>query len=401
MSSSANVPGAGAAPHPSPLSGLKVLDFTRVLAGPFASRMLCDLGAEVVKVEPPEGDVTRAWGRQVAGIGGYYHQQNAGKRAICLDLRVPGARDLVLELAARADVLIENFRPDVMPRLGLAYDVLRAANPRLVMLSISGFGHGGPQSHRPAYAPVVHAEVGLTDRTARLSATGEPQDLPWSTADTNAALHGLVAILAAVILRERTGWGQHIDLAMIDAAVATDDNLHFELEAAQHLRGLPPEVWQTKAGPIQITADFRYLWRLLAQAHGLSDPADDGASESQKIGRRRETVASFLATLSSWDAVEDLMAGMNLAWGEVRASADLEQQPTVRARGSIVQIDDRAGGTRPIPQSPYRFSAATSQVRGPASHRGEHNVDVLADWLGKSPAAIDALTAAGVLLQGG
>ena len=150
-----------------PLAGLKVLDFSRVLAGPFAGRMLSDLGADVVKVEPPDGDVTRQWGKVIAGLPGYYFQQNAGKRNISIDLRAPGARELVLGLVRHADVLIENYRPDVMPRLGLGWDALSAANPRLVMLSISGFGQGGPESHRAAYAPIVHAEMGLMERLLR------------------------------------------------------------------------------------------------------------------------------------------------------------------------------------------------------------------------------------------
>jgi crotonobetainyl-CoA:carnitine CoA-transferase CaiB-like acyl-CoA transferase len=390
----------GLAARPSPLAGLKVLDFTRVLSGPFAGRMLCDLGADVVKIEPPNGDVTRLWGRQVAGIGGYFHQQNAGKRAICVDLHAPGARQLVRELAAKADVLVENFRSEVMPRLGLGYDELQAANPRLIMLSISGFGRGGPQSRRATYAPVIHAETGLTDRIRRASSIGEALDLPWSTADTNAALHGVVAVLAALLLRERTGTGQHIDLAMLDAAIVTDDAVHFEVEAAQDLRGLPPDVWSTGAGPILIAADFRLLWRLVSRAFGLVDPAGECAPAEEKMRLRRETTAAFLSTLPDWKAVEDAMERVNLAWGEVRLTADLESHPTVRARGSLARVDDRAGGSRPIPQSPYRFSAATSEVRGPAAHRGEHNEEVLAEWLGKAADAVAALEAAGVLLKG-
>ena len=178
-----------------PLEGLKVLDFSRVLAGPFAGRMLSDLGADVVKVEPPDGDVTRLWGKVIQGLPGYYHQQNAGKRNICMDLRADGAKELVFELVKEADILIENYRPDVMPRLGLGYDELKAVNPKLIMLSISGFGHGGPESHRPAYAPIVHAEAGLMYRQADRG--GLPfNDLPLSVADTNASLHGLVGLLA-------------------------------------------------------------------------------------------------------------------------------------------------------------------------------------------------------------
>jgi crotonobetainyl-CoA:carnitine CoA-transferase CaiB-like acyl-CoA transferase len=245
-----------------PLEGLKVLDFSRVLAGPFAGRMLCDLGADVVKVEPPDGDVTRLWGKVIQGLPGYYHQQNAGKRNICIDLRAPGAKELVFELVKEADILIENYRPDVMPRLGLGYEALKAINLKLIMLSISGFGHGGPESHRPAYAPIVHAEAGLMYRQADRG--GLPfNDLPLSVADTNASLHGLVGLLAAVILRQRTGLGQHIDIAMIDATVATDDQVHYAIEEAEDTAALPNDTWETGAGPILLSADFRFLWQQL------------------------------------------------------------------------------------------------------------------------------------------
>lgn len=382
----------------SPLAGLRVLDFSRVLAGPFAGRMLADLGAEVVKVEPPEGDITRLWGKVVGGIPGYYHQQNAGKRNICLDLRAAGARELVLELVRHADILVENFRPDVMPRLGFGYEVLKAANPRLIMLSISGFGQGGPESRRPAYAPIVHAEVGLLDRARRRNG-GERNELPLSVADTNASLHGLVATLAAVILRGRTGEGQHIDIAMLDATLVTDDQIHYELEDSEDTMGLPNDVWPAGPGAMLVSADFRHLWRRLTDVLDVKGPAGPDTPLDEKIRLRREVVGSFLAGLADWDAVEAAMTKMNIAWGQVRAGAGLQEQPTIKARGAIAQIDDRAGGTRPIPQSPYRFSNAVSEVRGPAPHRGEHNVLVLADWLGKDATEIEALYAAGVLLH--
>lgn len=385
----------------SPLAGLRVLDFSRVLAGPFAGRMLNDLGADVVKIEPPEGDVTRLWGKVVGGVPGYYHQQNAGKRNVCLDLRAPGARELVFELVARADILLENFRPDVMPRLGIGYEALKAVNPRLIMLSISGFGQGGPESRRPAYAPIIHAEAGLLDRAGRRAESGEIQQIPLSVADTNASLHGLVATLAAVILRERTGAGQHIDIAMIDATLVTDDQIHYELEDSEDTMGLPNDVWTAGPGAILISADFRHLWRRLTADLGVEDPAGPDTSLEDKIRLRRDAVRTFLGGLADWDAVEAAMARMNIAWGQVRAGAKMADQPTVRARGSIAQVDDRAGGTRPIPQSPYRFSAARSEVRGPAPHRGEHNETVLAEWLGKQPPEVAALYAAGVLLRDG
>ncbi len=149
-----------------PLSGIKVLDLSRVLAGPFAGRMLSDLGADVVKLEPPEGDVTRHWGVKRGDISGYYHQQNAGKRNIAVDLRHPKGLLIVKSLVKQADVLIENFRPDVMARLGIDYETLAEINPRLIMLSISGFGADNPDSRRAAYAPIIHAETGLIARQA-------------------------------------------------------------------------------------------------------------------------------------------------------------------------------------------------------------------------------------------
>jgi len=379
-----------------PLAGLKVLDLSRVLAGPFAGRMLSDLGADVVKVEPPDGDITRRWGRVIGGVPGYYNQQNAGKRNICIDLRAPGAVDLVLALARQADILIENFRPDVMPRLGLGYDVLKASNPRLIMLSISGFGHNGPESRRPAYAPIVHAELGLIDRSARRG--GIPRrDLPLAVADTNAALHGLVGLLAAVIMRERTGQGQHIDIAMVDATLVTDDQIHYELEDSEDTMDLPNDIWETGAGAILVSADFRFLWRRLTGDLGVSDPTDAAMDLDAKIKARRDAVDRYMRGLADWDQVGSAMARMNIAWGEVRPGAGLRNQPTIKHRGSIVEIDDRAGGTRPIPQSPYRFSAARSGVRGSAPHRGEHNQDVLGDWLGMAPIDVEALVQGGVL----
>ncbi|MFK7913531.1 MAG: CaiB/BaiF CoA transferase family protein [Pseudomonadales bacterium] len=379
-----------------PLQGLKVLDFSRVLAGPFAGRMLCDLGADVVKIEPPEGDITRLWGRNIAGIPGYYHQQNAGKRDLCIDLRAEGAQALVFELVAQADIVIENYRPDVMGRLGIDYASLAKVNPRLIMLSISGFGHGGPESLRPAYAPVVHAEVGLINRVGQRFDVA-PHDMPLSLADTNASLHGLVGLLSAVIMRERSGVGQHIDIAMIDATIATDDHMQYDLEVAHGTGSLPSEVWDTPIGPVLLSTDARYFWKLLTKHFAVPDPSTSEMTLEAKIAARRGAMEAFMQTLATTEQFEAAMVKMNMAWGRVRASRDMREQPTVKARGTIVDIDDRAGGTRPITQSPYRFSAAASGVRGPAPHRGEHNQQVLAEWLHKSVDQVTALQAAGVL----
>ena len=386
-----------------PLEGLRVLDFSRVLAGPFAGRMLSDLGADVVKIEPPEGDVTRYWGKVIAHIPGYYHQQNAGKRNICVDLRHPDARALVNALVAEADILIENYRPDVMDRLGIGYKDLSQINPKLIMLSISGFGHNGPESRRAAYAPVIHSEAGLIYRSHQEAALSQAdpdfQDLPLSVADTNASLHGLIGVLSAVILRNQTGLGQHIDIAMIDATIATDDKMHYSLEAAEGTGPMRNEIYTLAFSSVLISTDFRLLFKLLIDHGYLTDPSPKDAPLADKIRLRRDAVHQLLQAQTTEAEFDTLMRSINVAWGTVRDPASIRQQATVVHRGTIVDIDDRAGGVRPITQSPYRFSNAKSGVRGPAPHRGEHNGEVLSQWLALSTEQIKALADQGVLLS--
>ena len=381
-----------------PLSDLKVLDFSRVLDGPFAGRMLSDLGADVVKVEPPDGDVTRYWGKEVANITGYFHQQNAGKRNICLDLRAPGAADLVKRLACAADIVIENYRPDVMDRLGIGYRDLCAANERIIMLSISGFGRNGPESSRAAYAPVIHAESGLIARNARRHDV-RPHDLPLSVADTNASLHGLVGVLSALHLREKTGRGQHIDIAMIDATVATDDQMHYDLEVAGNTGPLPNEIWEAPFGPVLLSTDFRLFFRQIVANFGVEDPATPDMELEEKIAARRTSVREFINTLDTREKFIAAMRTLNVAWGDVRNPSSMRDQPTIASRGGITDIDYGGGNTRPITQSPYRFSDAKSGVRGPAPHRGEHGSEVLKEWLDMGDTELTQLTSGGVLID--
>jgi crotonobetainyl-CoA:carnitine CoA-transferase CaiB-like acyl-CoA transferase len=365
-----------------PLEDIRVLDISRVLAGPFAGRMFADLGADVVKLEPPDNDLTRLWGADIGGNPGYYHQQNVGKRNISIDLSKPGGALLVAELAKRADVVIENFRPGVANRLGVGYAALSAANPKLIMLSISGFGQDGPESQRAAFAPVIHAEAGLIDRQARNTKSGQLVDIAFSASDTHAALHGMVAVLAALHLRERTGLGQHIDMAMLDATLATDDFLHYAIEDSWQTRVLPSEVWDAPGGPILISADFRHVWGQFSREHGIEDPSPPGASIAEKSELRHEALQRYFSALTDRATLTQQLDAMNIAWGDVRRSEDAGEQPTARHRGAIIQVDDRAGGTRPVVQSPYRFSDAQSGLRRPAPWKGEHNAEVLEEWLG-------------------
>ena len=329
-----------------PLAPLRVLDLSRVLAGPFAARMLADLGADVVKVEPPEGDITRGWGQIRHGLGGYYTQQNAGKRTLCVDLEKPGGAALLLRLAQRADVLIENFRPGVLDRHGLGWERLHALNPRLVMLSISGFGASSPEAGRAAYASVVHAESGILERQARFDAAPHTDPI-LSIADTNAALHGLVGVLAALHQRERTGTGQHIDIAMLDAMLVTDDYAHFALDVHPITRG-GGEVWDAPGGPIMITGEFRNLWRVLTAVLGVVDPTPPGASLPEKIRARRAAAAAFYRGFPDRASLVAALDRAGIAWGDVRSTEAAFVSPTARARGTAARVDDRAGGERHV-----------------------------------------------------
>ncbi|HAH79702.1 MAG TPA: hypothetical protein DCL88_00645 [Gammaproteobacteria bacterium] len=377
-----------------PLTGVKVLDLSRVLAGPFAGRMLSDLGADVVKLEPPEGDVTRHWGVKRSGISGYYHQQNAGKRNIAVDLRHPKGLMITKSLVEQADVLIENFRPDVMQRLGLDYDTLAEINPRLIMLSISGFGANNADSRRAAYAPIIHAETGLIARQAELTGAF-PTELPLSVADTNASMHGLVGLLAALYAREQSGRGDHVEISMVDATVVTNDGMHYALEGVK--MGVTNEVHETAGGLLMLAGEFRYIWKLLSTIYNVSDgleEAQDASLEEKITARRAASKQFFTETCSNREEVIKALDRMNIAWGDVRSASDVQGLASVAARNSIAEVDDRAGGKRLIPSSPYRYKHLETQVRGGAPHLGEHNEEVLKQWLGWSPEQISNVESA-------
>jgi crotonobetainyl-CoA:carnitine CoA-transferase CaiB-like acyl-CoA transferase len=385
-----------------PLEDLKVLDFSRVLAGPFATRMLSDLGADVLKIEPPEGDVTRHFGKQEGGVAGFYLQQNIGKRNICLDLKTEGARELALKLVEQADVVVENFRPGVMARFGLGWEDLHAINPKLVMLSISGFGQDGPERERAAYAPVLHAETGLVARQAEISG-GPTTDFQMSLADSYSSLHGLVGLFAALRVADRTGKGQQVDIAMLNVMHATDDYAHWALDGVWPK---PEEnnVWDAPDGQqILICTDMKWMWRMFSIRDGLVDPTPEGADIATKIRLRQEALTARIGSFESFDALTAKLDELNLAWGLVRKFGEQSfAQPSVAARGILVDVEDDIGEPRRTVQSPYRFSESasgiTSESRVP--RRGEHNHEALADWLGFDEAQSAALSESGILLEG-
>jgi crotonobetainyl-CoA:carnitine CoA-transferase CaiB-like acyl-CoA transferase len=378
-----------------PLTDLKVLDLSRVMAGPYSTRLLSDLGADVVKLEPPEGDITRNWGANRNGLSGFYTQQNAGKRNICIDLKHADGPELVRRLADRADVLVENFRPGVMERAGLGFAALAERNPRLIMLSVTGFGQNGPESHRQAYAPVIHAEAGYISRHSEMDGN-VPTDPIFSLADSYSALHGTVALLSALHMRERTGAGQHVDLCMMRAFVATDDYFHHILDADMPPERLGGQVFDAPGGPILVSAQMKGLWHQLRTVHGISAP--DGDNLEQKIANRE---AAMRAWVRGHESREDLTRNLDraqLPWGDVREMEEVLESPTLNASELFAEIDDRAGQTRRVVQAPYAFSDADCGVRGPAPHRGEHNAAVLSQWLTLGGSEIEALTRSGALL---
>ncbi len=391
---SSTPPSAEAAGGPLPLAGVKVLDLSRVFAGPVAGRVLGDLGADVVKVEPPEGDVTRLWGYKTAGLSTYFTQQNAGKRNISVDLRQPGGPELVADLAAEADVMIENFRPGVMAKFGLDWASVSAINPGLVMLSISGFGQDGPDAGRAAYAAVVHAETGLIEH----SKLENPLDVSFAAADVLSGMHGVVGVMAALRVKDMTGVGQHVDLAMVDAMAFSSDKTVASLDNRLHEQQ-NGEIWETACGPIVIPGGLRWVWHQMSEVHGLVDPTPKDGALEEKLASRRKITTDFLCALADRDAVIGALDDAGLAWGEVRELGAVIESPTIKHRETVAQIDDRAGSTRPIIRTPYRMSMSDTRQVGPASFRGEHNHEVLAEWLKVDGGTVDRLVGDSILLQ--
>ena len=378
-----------------PCKDLRVLDMSRVVAGPIAGRILSDLGADVVKLEPPEGDVTRVWGQRRHGLSGFYTQQNAGKRNVCVDLRVDGAADVVKQLAAQADVVIENFRAGVLDRLGLGYEALRVVNDDVIVLSVSGYGRGGPDSHRAAYAPSVQAETGLLHRQAQFDEV-RPTDPMLSIADNYSGLHGTIAVLAALRVRDQTGNGQHIDMSMFDAMIFTDDYAHHAVDGEPVVR-LGGDVYDTAIGPVLFAGQLRTVWNALKGQ--IDDPAPGDVPIPEKARKRKAAVEQWALSFADFGDLSAALDKAGLAFGVVRDQFDVVQSPTAVHRGTVAQIDDNGGtGTqRNVVQTPYRFSNAESGVRGAAPHRGEHNAEVLKEWAGLEEAAIAELTRRGVL----
>ncbi|MGV8805890.1 MAG: CaiB/BaiF CoA transferase family protein [Polaromonas sp.] len=391
-----------------PLEGLRILDFTRVLAGPLATALLADLGAEVIKVEPPQGDDYRAIGPMRNGQSALFTVMNRNKKSLTLDLKQPQAVALVKELAGRVDVVVENFRPGVASRLGIGYEQLKAFNPRLVYASVSGFGQDGPLAERPAYDVIVQAMSGL------MEATGDPDGPPTlvgeAISDVVAGLFASWAILAAVYQTQRTGQGQQLDVAMFDTTLSflvTSMSRYLFTGAParrvgnRHPLSAPFGVYKAKDGHFALAVLNLKLFKALATAIDLPALGRDEtlATDEQRSAREPELRAAIEAWAAqhSVQRVVELIEQAGVPVAPIWNIGQALESPQAVARKLLQPVDDeRLPGLR-LPVQPVRFKGSAPSLAKRAPALGEHTDELLTTWLGLSLGKIAELKGAGVL----
>lgn len=394
-----------------PLEGIRVLDFTRVLSGPHCTRMLSDLGAEVIKVEPPEGDLTRFAFPRVGSMSTYFAQQNIGKKNISMDLKAPEAVELVKALIRECDVVVENYRGGVMDKLGLGWSVVSQINPRLIYAAISGYGNSGPWSHRRAYATVVNAETGMTGLQARARG-GDASNDPHSHADVYTGMECAAAVLAALFQRERTGEGQYIDVSMAQTMLYVNEHVQnelFEREVpADQIRSFQPgdyPILQTGDGTYVVVSGHpaeRGTFDLFVSAMNrpelLEDPRfSDVGRRLQNLDALRDIIREWALSVQTAQEIEDVMADAGLAMGVMRTMPEIAASDWAADRNVIVNADDRSGSTFRVPNSPWVFSGSDTSTQGVPKFRGEDNEDVLTALAGLTSDQVKDLTERGVL----
>jgi crotonobetainyl-CoA:carnitine CoA-transferase CaiB-like acyl-CoA transferase len=395
---------------PGILDGLRVLDFTRVVAGPCLTRVLADLGAEVLKVEPPEGDLLRrGWPRR-GGISVLFGSQNAGKRFLALDLHRPEGVELALDLARACDVVVENFRPGIAARLGIGYDQIRAVRPDIVYCSVSGYGQEARAAQRRAYAPVVHAEVGLLHYKAQEWEL-DPRPEPVSHADIAAGMAGAQGVLAALWRRERTGVGGYVDASMCEAMLAQNEWVSVEVnggpdyarspfrpaKAAVVQLGDPDKTWV--AIPGSPAAVFVQFARLSGQPELLDDDRFSSmTARSANMDACLEHLAAWAATFDSFDTFEELLSdGARLPIGRVLTTVDTLVSDWAVDRDAFVEVPS-GDATVTLNRSALRMSDADCGPRSGVKGQGADNMAVLGQILGLSDDEIHRLTEAQVLV---
>jgi len=404
-----------------PLAGLRVLDMSRILAGPWCGQVLADLGAEVIKVERPgKGDDTRAWGPPFlkdpdgkdTTESAYYLCANRGKQSVTLDIARAEGQAIARELAQRVDILLENYKVGDLKRYGLDYDTLSALNPRLVYCSITGFGQDGPLKDRAGYDFMVQGMGGL------MSITGERDDLPGggpqkagvAIADLMTGMYSTVAILAAVEERHRSGRGQHIDMALLDTQVAwlANQNSNYLIggEVPQrmgnaHPNVVPYQTFPTSDGDLILAVGNDGQFRKFCEAAGIAETGNDPryASNALRIANRDTCIAAIapavkLKTTAEWIAV---LEPLGVPCGPIHRLDDVFENPQIKHRGMQVDVPHPLSGELPLVANPIKYSRTPLSYDTPPPLLSQHTDKVLQNLLGKSDAEIAALRAAGII----
>ena len=389
---------------PGPLDGVRVLDLTRVVAGPYCSMFLGDLGAEVIKVEQPGlGDDTRGWGPPFAGgESAYYLCINRNKKSLTLDLKSKRAVELLRELVKSADVIIENFRPGTMERLGLGEKELRALNPRLIFASLTGFGADGPMSDWPGYDLIVQAWGGLMSITG--TPDGEPVKVGVAIIDLVAGLMLGNAITAALFAREKSGVGQRIDTSLLEAEIASLINVGSNYLIGgtvparwgnAHPNIVPYQNFKTADGYLVIGVASEVIWKRFCQAIGRSELTDDRrfADNSKRVQNRAELVSllSEMFLKRNNQAWFDRLTAAEVPCAPVQSIDQVFQAPQVLHRDMLMEVEHPTAGKVRMAGMPVKFSLTPASVRLPPPLLGQHNTEILKSWLGMNAEAIEEL----------
>jgi CoA:oxalate CoA-transferase len=377
-----------------PLEGLKVLDLTRVLAGPYCTMILADLGADVIKVEMPvTGDDSRHFGPYQKGESAYFMSLNRNKRSIVLDLKSPEGKATLKALLLKMDVVVENFRPGTMEKLGFGYEDIQAYHPSIIYAAASGFGHTGPYSDRPAYDGVVQAMGGIMSITGQVG--GEPTRVGPSVGDINAGMFTAIGILAALNHRHKTGEGQKVDVAMLDCQVAILENAIARYVVTgevpkpagnKHASIVPFEPFETADGEIMIAAGNDNLWRTFCKVSGLealaSDPRfDTNPKRLEHYENLRPLVAAAVSekTTAQWQSILDQAGVPN---GPINTVDKVIENEQVLARDMIIEVEHPVAGKLKMPGIPIKLSATPGEILSPAPTLGQHTEEVLKEFLG-------------------
>jgi len=396
------------------LQGIKVVDFTQYLAGPTVTRLMAEMGADVVKVEmAPGGDPARLLPFRVGERSCYYIQQNRGKQSLCVDFAKPEAVALLADLAAKADVVVENFGPGVLAKRGLDYEALVKRNPRLIMASISAFGRTGPLANKVGFDLIAQAFSGLMSMTG--SPDGPPMWVGLAIADVQSGVHAFAAVGYALFHRERTGRGQHIDVSMVDALYhCHEGNVQFYANSgraieptrhgAQHGMAGPMGVYKAKRGWIVLLVLERQ-WPGFCRAIGRPELENDpryatGALRGQNKAELAAIIEAWLAKQPSTEAALDVFEEHRVAAAPVLSVAETVDHPYYAARGMIRRVPDPVLGEVTIPGFPFKFGEIAELPDLRAPRLGEHNAQVLRERLGLGDARIAELAKSGVLVSG-